>query len=192
MKPKTPTTAAEDYALVQSYVHGNSKAFDTIRKQYEATLNAFCYKLMGNIEDAHDLRQNTWLKACSHFDQFRGDSRLGTWLFRIAINEARTAQVKASRCIVENLASRTSPVTETSFDLSAEQSYLNKELMNLIQKAFGTLTPKNRSVMELHFFNGFDYAEIARRLSISRKNVKGHIFIGTRAVSFLLRQYYAA
>ena len=67
-----------------------NKAFSLLVKDYSESLYWQIRKMVLDHDDANDVLQNTFLKCWSNLDQFRGDSKISTWLYRIAINETYT------------------------------------------------------------------------------------------------------
>lgn len=75
---------------------GDSSEFTSLIEPYRRELHLHCYRLLGSLYDAEDLVQETMLRAWQHFDTFRGESSLRTWLYRIATNACLDALKKRS------------------------------------------------------------------------------------------------
>ena len=67
-----------------------NRAFEQVVRQYSEQLYWQIRRMVISHEDANDLLQNTFIKAWSNMDSFRGEARLSTWLYRIALNETLT------------------------------------------------------------------------------------------------------
>src|SRR5215475_11561109 len=70
---------------------GEMEAFDQMVEEYQALVYALALRILNNAEDARDATQETFLKVYRHFGKFRGEASLKTWICRIAINQARSA-----------------------------------------------------------------------------------------------------
>jgi len=70
---------------------GEMEAFDQLVEEYQALVYALALRILNNAEDARDATQETFLKVYRHFGKFRGEASLKTWICRIAINQARSA-----------------------------------------------------------------------------------------------------
>ena len=99
-----PSTAdlasADDGALVEAFVAGRTEAFDLIVERHRRHVYQVCYRFVGNHEDASDLAQDVFVRAFKGLQRFKGQSSLGTWLYRVAVNASsqpgRGAAARAS------------------------------------------------------------------------------------------------
>ena len=87
--PVIPVHASEEIAFIDKLRAGEEAAFETLIDRYSGDIYAMLYRLTESPEEASDLTQDTFLRALKAIKNFRGDSELKTWLFRIAINESR-------------------------------------------------------------------------------------------------------
>jgi RNA polymerase sigma-70 factor, ECF subfamily len=77
--------------LVARLRAGEMEAFDQLVEEYQALVYALAFRILNDAEDARDATQETFLKVYRHFGNFRGEASLKTWICRIAINQARSA-----------------------------------------------------------------------------------------------------
>src|SRR4029453_17776796 len=89
--PDPPVTDAaltelDEPALVAACLAGRTDAFDLIVERHRRPVYQLCYRYVGNHEDASDLAQDVFLRAYRGLRNFRGQSSLSTWLYRIAVN----------------------------------------------------------------------------------------------------------
>src|SRR5947207_11756647 len=78
--------AADDRALVEAFRSGRREAFDIIVERHRRTVYQVCYRFLGNHEDASDLAQDVFVRAFKGLRNFKGDSSLSTWLYRVGVN----------------------------------------------------------------------------------------------------------
>src|SRR5215217_2461980 len=99
------SSRADDLALVERCRKGDVAAFETIYRAHSGRLYSVACRMLGNPADAEDLLQDVFLTAHRKLESFRGESALGTWLYRLATNlcldhlrsrAARTSQVTDS------------------------------------------------------------------------------------------------
>src|SRR5262245_5276509 len=75
--------------FIERLKSGETAAFDTLVKERSGEIYGLLYRLTENAEEARDLTQETFLRAFQSIHQFRGDADIRTWIYRIAINQAR-------------------------------------------------------------------------------------------------------
>ena len=89
-KPNPPGAAGadEDLLCIDRVLAGDRRAFEPLVRRHERRVYRVTMAVLGNVEDAEEAMQDTFVKAFRHLDQFRREARFTTWLTRIAINEA--------------------------------------------------------------------------------------------------------
>src|SRR5256885_15806100 len=84
--PDAGLTTLDERALVEACLSNQPGAFDLIVERHRRSVYQLCYRFVGNHEDASDLAQDVFLRAFRGLRSFRGQSSLGTWLYRIGTN----------------------------------------------------------------------------------------------------------
>src|SRR5438093_9045992 len=84
--PEAGLSELDEAALIEASVAGRPGAFDLIVERHRRAVYQLCYRFVGNHEDASDLAQDVFVRAYRALRNFRGQSSLGTWLHRIAVN----------------------------------------------------------------------------------------------------------
>ncbi len=141
-----------------------SKAFSSVVQKYQEQLYWLIRKMVLSHDDANDVLQNTFLKAWGGLDSFRGDSKISTWLHRIAVNETYTflsnAQMKntANMVDIENMMVQ---------NLQSDSYFSGDEIQLKLQKAILTLPPKQRLVFNMKYFEERKYEEMEEILETS-------------------------
>jgi len=167
---------------------GDALAYERLVAEHSGDVYTLLYRLTTDAEEARDLTQETFLRAFQSIDRFRGDSSLKTWIYRIAINQARnrwrwwrrrkrdvTVSLDATdehrdRPIAGPLPSDNSP--------SPEEETLAREREAQLREALQSLRRSYREAVILRDVEGFSYEEIARTLQISIGTVKSRISRG--------------
>ena len=96
-EPAADLATLDDRALVQASLAGRREAFDELVVRHRRAVYRLCYRFVGNHEDATDLAQETFLRAYRALGTFKGDSAVGTWLHRIAVNLSLNAVAGRAR-----------------------------------------------------------------------------------------------
>jgi RNA polymerase sigma factor (sigma-70 family) len=159
-------TDYSDKELVQLFRESDSRdyAFNLIVKKYQERLYWHIRKLLINHNDTDDALQNTFIKALAGLNNFREESSLFTWLYRIATNEALSfLNNKRRRFLL--------PLVDVENQLSAtleNDPYFNGDELQLkFQKAVLTLPEKQRIVFNMKYFDEMKYEDMAAILGTS-------------------------
>ena len=155
------------------------EAFAEVVRVYSEQLYWQIRRMVLSHDDANDLLQNTFMKAWANLDYFRGEAKLSTWLYRIALNE----------CL--NFLNRQRAEKHLSID-DADAALVNKlesdpyfdgdETQKMLQKAIMTLPEKQRSVFNLKYFQEMKYEEIAEIVGTSVGALKAAYFHAVRKI----------
>ena len=87
-RPNQALPDEDDLILVDRVFVGDRRAFESLVRKHERRVFRVTLAVLGNIEDAEEAMQDTFVKTFRHLNQFRRESRFTTWLTRIAVNEA--------------------------------------------------------------------------------------------------------
>jgi RNA polymerase sigma-70 factor (ECF subfamily) len=157
----------EQEALLIKELHDEKtqrKAFSTLVNSYSERLYWQIRKMVLTHDDANDVLQNTFIKVWTNIDNFRGDSKLLTWLYKIAINESITFINKQRQ--QQNI-----PIdSDDSFlasKLESDSYFDGDEAQIKLQKAILTLPEKQRIVFNLKYFEEMKYEEMSTILDTS-------------------------
>ena len=139
-------------------------AFLQLLKEYQRPLYGHIRSIVLNHDDAHDVLQNTFVKVFRHLKDFKGESKLFSWMYRIATNESLTfVTQKAKRNGSSSIALQTKMVdnlqTDTWFD--------GDEIQLKLQKAVSRLPEKQQLVFKMKYFNELKYEDISEILGTS-------------------------
>jgi RNA polymerase sigma-70 factor (ECF subfamily) len=154
---------AEWLAKLNSPKH-RSAAFGRIVQEYQQPIYWHIRKMVLNHDDANDVMQTTFMKAWSALDSFRGESKISTWLFRIAVNETITF-LNSQR----NKNSYSTDDIESSMaqNLEADPYFSGDEAQLKFQQAIMKLPDKQRLVFNMKYFDDLKYEEMEEILGTS-------------------------
>jgi RNA polymerase sigma-70 factor (ECF subfamily) len=188
--PATPgeARAAGEAQFVERLRAGEAAAFDRLVQERSGEVYALLYRLTEDTEEARDLTQETFLRAFQNIARFRGDADLKTWIYRIAINQARNRwrwwrrrrRDKTVSLDVESGA-REETLGATLCDpneRNPEQQTLARERETALRAALQTLGHPFREAVILRDVEGLSYEEIAATLEISIGTVKSRLSRG--------------
>jgi RNA polymerase sigma-70 factor (ECF subfamily) len=162
----------DDLALVAAAVSGRRDAFDLIVERHQRSVYQVCYRFVGNHEDASDVAQEVFVRAWRALGQFKGQSALGTWLYRIAVNLCLN-RVSLKTPILE-------PIADDRFvDERTEDpgdSLLRDERARAVRRAIDGLPRKQRATVILRTYQELSHQQIADILGSSVGAVKANFF----------------
>lgn len=146
--------------------------FEAFFHAYERAVYACLWRLTGNAQSAHDLTQETFLRAWRHFERVRAYEQPRAWLLRVATNLALTARRydRAHALSTDMLAD-----TETHMRSDSQRDLAERDQ---VERALLALPPNQRAALTLREVYGFSCAEIGAALGISRDAVKMALYRG--------------
>lgn len=153
------------------------EAFGQIVNQYSETLYWKIRHIVVEHDDANDVLQNTFLSAWKSLDNFRGQSKLSTWLYRIAVNESLDHLRR------EKKRQGTSDELTLANQLLADDYFDGDEAQALLQEAIAQLPDVQRSVFTLRYYDEMKYSEMSHVLSTTEGALKASYHIAVKKIS---------
>ena len=155
----------DDGQIIRLYKAGQrEEAFNQIVKNYGERLYWHIRRIVMVHEDADDLLQNTFVKAWSGLEKFRGESGLYTWLYRIATNE--TLSFLGGKRVTADVSLSEDPARTASL-AATERGFDGDKLQRLLQQAIALLPPKQRIVFCERYYNETPYEDISKAMGTS-------------------------
>ena len=173
--------------FIERLKRGEAAAFDALVAERSGEIYGLLYRLTENAEEARDLTQETFLKAFQNIGHFRGDADLRTWIYRIAINQARNRWRwwrRRRRDVTVSLDAPDGPLGQPltarlqAVGSDPEKQTLAHEREQVLRTALQTLGRAYRETVVLRDIEGFSYEEIAGTLGISVGTVKSRLSRG--------------
>ena len=164
----------------------NSKelAFKTLVKRYKEKLYWHIRKIVISHDDADDVLQNTFIKIFRNIDKFKGDSKLYTWMYRIATNESISfLNSKAKRNHVSN-----ETLNENALqNLVADVYFEGDEIQLKLQKAIAQLPRIQQLVFNMRYFDDIKYKDMSSILETSEGALKASYHIAVKKIKTYLQ-----
>lgn len=145
------------------------KAFTKIMKKYQERLYWHIRRMVGGHEDANDIIQNMFIKVWKSLDNFREDSQLYTWLYRIATNESLTHIEKAKKRQSISMSDDDNPIGAS---LKSDTDYDGNKVQWKLQQAISLLPDKQKAVFNLRYFDEMPYQQMSKVLETSEGALK--------------------
>lgn len=136
-------------------------------------------RMVQNHEDANDLLQNTFLKAWSNIEHFRGDAKLSTWLYKIAINESITFLAKERKKQNISLDDQEAALINT---IEADENIDGDRLVQKLRCAVASLPEKQRLVFNMKYYDEMKYEAMSEILGTSVGALKASYHLAVKKI----------
>ena len=175
-------TKDEEQLLMQQLTDPKSQrtAFERLVREYSEQLYWQVRRMVLSHEDANDVLQNVFLKAWSHLDDCHQDSKISTWIYRIAVNESLDFLRRKKNQIVMNADDGGQSVSQT---LMADRYFDGDDTEALLQEAIAQLPDVQRTVFNLRYFEEMKYSDISKLLDTSEGALKASYHIAVKKIS---------
>jgi RNA polymerase sigma-70 factor (ECF subfamily) len=175
-----PQIQSEEMSLIERVLNGEQDCFYALVRPYERSIYVSAFLILRNQEDAEEVAQEAVFKAFRRLNQFRGESKFGTWIIQITINEARMRRRKDRRHLYESI--------EQDVTLNESATYIPRdfadwrevpsealqraEFRDALMRAIARLPEKYREVFILRDIEHMTATETAAALEIEEGNVR--------------------
>lgn len=178
----------EDSEILEKFSSEKTRheGFNLLLNKYQQKIYWHIRRLVIDHDDADDLVQETFVKVWKNLDKFRSDSKLYTWVYRIATNESITFLNKKKQ-------RNNTPLDEVSDELAetlVASSYFNGDKIQMkLQQALLTLPEKQRLIFNMKYFDDLKYEEISEITGTSVGALKASFHIAVKKVEvFMLNE----
>ena len=185
-----------DMQWVRDFKAGDPSAFDHIVRNHKDRVFNLCYRFLGDVQEANDSAQETFIKVFTSLKRFRMESSFATWLYRITVNTCKNKRSSSHYRRRKRMVSlNPSGAEEKGNPVATLEAkgpkpngvLLRKEKMMLIQKAIDSLPENQKSLIILRDMEGLSYDEIALITGYPLGTVKSKLARGRMALRDLLR-----
>jgi RNA polymerase sigma-70 factor (ECF subfamily) len=184
-----PAAHEEDSALVRGLRAGDECAYEVLIQRFEQPVYNLISRLVDDPADAADAVQEVFLKVFRKVNGFRAESSLKTWIYRIAVNEARNhrrwfMRHRAKEIALEPAGNDTQGPQDWLPDpgRSPYQTAVDQQTQALIEDALKKVSPNYRAAVVLREVEGLSYEDIAQVLDVSLGTVKSRILRGRESL----------
>lgn len=192
-----PSRAAEA-AFIRRLVARDETAFNELVQLYERRVHALVYRMLGNRHEAEEVTQDVFVQVFKSIDSFRGEAKLSTWLFRVAVNRCKN-QLKyharrggTSHQDYDAIADGASGTAATGVSVGAvdrpDELVAGIQLERLVKLALAKLEPGFRELVILRDVEDLSYEEIAEVTDLPRGTVKSRIHRGRQQLRQAVEQ----
>ncbi|GGP03634.1 RNA polymerase sigma factor [Cloacibacterium rupense] len=174
----------KEIIMLMSQSQTSEKGLRAMMDTYQSRLYWHVRRLIVQHDVAQDVLQDTFIKAFQNFAQFKNDSQLYTWLYRIATNEAlqQLAKMKKMQKSDEDAENHMQRLVADNADHNAE------EIQILLQKAIQTLPEKQKLVFNIRYYDELPFEEISKILDMSVSTCKTNYHYSKEKIENYIRE----
>lgn len=160
------------------------KAFEMVVRQYSEQLYWQVRRIVLTHEDANDVMQNVMVKAWTNLDTFRQESKLSTWLYRIAINESLDFMRRQKGAMLVS----TDDASGVVNSLMADRYFDGDETEAQLQEAIAQLPDVQRTVFNLRYYEEMKYSDMSKILHTSEGALKASYHIAVKKITEFFKE----
>jgi len=162
-----------------------AKAFEVLVNTYKERLYWHIRRIVLDHDDADDVLQNTFIKVYRNIDGFKGESKLYSWLYRIATNESLTfLKQKSKKAGISDEELKNRMVENLQSDVYFE----GDEIQLKLQRALATLPDKQKLVFTMKYFQEMKYGDISEALETSVGALKASYHLAVKKIESYLKE----
>ncbi len=176
----------EEKLFIETLINPKTQntAFKQLVQRYQKPLYYHIRNIVLNHDDADDVLQNTFIKVFSNIGNFKGDSKLYSWMFRIATNESLTfIEQRAKKQGISNIEVQQKAILNLESDVYFE----GNEIQLQLQKAIATLPEKQQLVFKMKYFEEMKYENISEILDTSVGGLKANYHHAVKKIEEYLK-----
>ena len=178
-------------SLVKNTLAGNKKAFESIVEQHQRLVSHIVFRMIQNAADQEDICQDVFLKVYQNLRGFQFESKLSTWIARIAYNTCLSYLEKKRVPLFDDLSSEEKTI-ETVSDCSYRPDQLveGKETSFVLRSEIEKMPVHYRTILTLYHLDQMSYSEIGETMELPEGTVKSHLFRARRLLKERLLAKY--
>ncbi len=168
----------KEHLLLEKVAQKDKAAFEALYHLLSKPVFHYLYRLLQNRETAEDVLIEVFAVVWKSADRFKGNSRVKTWVFGIARNQAFNELRKKGRY--------SDQLNDTIKDDKSETPFKGFENRQQVQRAISKLSARHREILDLVFFHDSSYAQISRLLKIPENTVKTRVYYAKSALKQII------
>ena len=168
----TTDPSQEDHRLIAAK-SGDKEQFSELAEPYRREVQIHCYRILGSLQEADDLVQETFLRAWRRLDTYQGRASFRAWLYKIATNAARTQLSRNHR-----RESRNAPLLEPipSGERAVDVQVAERTQLAQVRQAVMALPDRQRAALMMRKYQQLEYGEIAAALGGSEETARANVY----------------
>ena len=176
----------QEEKIIKQLKNGDFSNYDKIVDSYKNRVFGMAYKFTNDYDETQDLAQEVFLKIYRQIKNFRGDSKLSTWIYRISVNtcldwkkkKMRIKSINFSNMVNEENKDQTIGIKDDS--PLPDEIILQDEDQRIVHDLIYELSDKYKTVLIMYHFNEMSYEDIAKALNVPQRTVETRLYRARR------------
>ena len=176
----------QEEKIIKQLKNGDFSNYDKIVDSYKNRVFGMAYKFTNDYDETQDLAQEVFLKIYRQIKNFRGDSKLSTWIYRISVNtcldwkkkKMRIKSINFSNMVNEENKDQTIDIKDDS--PLPDEIILQDEDQRIVHDLIYELSDKYKTVLIMYHFNEMSYEDIAKALNVPQRTVETRLYRARR------------
>jgi len=191
----------DDRAIIDKILSGDLNAFKVIIDEYQRLVGHVVYKMVPNAADQEEICQEVFIKVYEHLKTFEFQSKLSTWIARIAYNTCLNHVQKRKLDFYDDAAMPSSEEDDSAVEFTEDiwggspgpdELLMNKEVAGYLKEEIKTLPVQYRAILTLYHLDELSYEEIGNAMDLPAGTVKSYLFRARRMLKEKLLGKYKA
>ena len=183
---KKNMTTNNDQILINQIIDGDTNAFSTLVDMYKDLVFTLALRMLKNREEAEEVAQDTFIKTYKSIDRFKGDSKLSTWIYRVAYNTCLD-RIKKNKKHLNNVEINEFTVHQVKTIDNALDKIEAKEREEAIQRCISALPSEDSFLLTLYYFDDLSLDEISKIVGITANSIKVKLFRCRKKLATILK-----
>ena len=173
---------------IKAILAGDSREFSVLVDAYKNIVFTVALRMLKNREEAEEVAQDTFIKVYKSLRNFKGDSKLSTWIYRIAYNTSLDRLKKNNKNLGNIAIDEIEGFEIKDLDDALEQ-LVSSERSDLIKRCIAKLSPKDSAILTLFYFEEKNLKELGTILKMNENSAKVGLFRARARLAGVLKQY---
>jgi RNA polymerase sigma-70 factor (ECF subfamily) len=177
----------KESVLIEQIINGDNDAFRKMISKYQGLVSHIVYRMIDNSADREDLCQDIFVKAYKNLKNFRKESKLSTWIGRIAFNTCSNYLKKLKAPLYDDLAGEDETIEDFFSDGVTPEEFTHKsETSGIIENAINRLPVHYKTAITLYHIDSLTYDQIGEIMNMPEGTVKSHLFRARKLLKGIL------
>ncbi|MEO6694046.1 MAG: sigma-70 family RNA polymerase sigma factor [Ignavibacteria bacterium] len=178
---------SDDEEIIEAFIKGDQNAFNLLVRKYQERVYWVIRKIVLNHDDADDLTQEVFIKVYSSLNDFRGDSKFFTYIYRISVNFSLNHIAKNKKILHKTVNIENTDVS--SKDKKADEEMDAFERTKLLEEAIASLPEQQRAVFNMRYYENLSYDDISGIMNKSTGGMKANYFHAIKNIEKFIKKH---